>query len=51
MVPIGIDASLIRSQEATLEVTDQELVQRVLRPRSPETNKGDYGRLLCLVGQ
>ena len=50
VVPIGIDASLIRSQEATLEVTDQELVQRVLRPRSPETNKGDYGRLLCLVG-
>ena len=31
-------------------MTDQELVQRVLNPRSPETNKGDYGRLLCLVG-
>ncbi len=50
VVPIGIDLSLINAQESPLEVTDTELAQRVIKPRNPESNKGDYGRLLCLCG-
>ena len=50
VVPIGIDLALINAQESPLEVTDEELAQRVLKPRSPESHKGDYGRLLCLCG-
>lgn len=50
VVPIGIDLALVNAQESPLEVTDADLVRRVMKPRNPESNKGDYGRLLCLCG-
>ncbi len=50
VVPIGIDLSLINSQESPLEVTDRETALQALKPRNPESNKGDYGRLFCLCG-
>ena len=29
---------------------DQAFVDSVIRPRDPETNKNDYGRILCVCG-
>lgn len=50
VVPIGIDAGLINKQESTLAVTELDEVKSIIKPRSPESNKGDYGRLLCVCG-
>lgn len=48
MVEIGIpDAGL--PQDAT-ELLDRMFLKRVLPVRDPESNKGSYGRLLCLCG-
>ena len=29
---------------------NQDFVDSVLHPRNPETNKNDYGRILCVCG-
>jgi ADP-dependent NAD(P)H-hydrate dehydratase / NAD(P)H-hydrate epimerase len=50
VVPIGIETKLINRQESTLEVTELNEVRAMLKPRKPESNKGDYGKLLCLCG-
>lgn len=50
VVPIGIENKLINRQESTLEVTELNEVRKMLKPRKPDSNKGDYGRLLCLCG-
>jgi hydroxyethylthiazole kinase-like uncharacterized protein yjeF len=50
VVPIGMDAKLIQQQHASLEVTELNDVKAIFKPRDPESNKGDYGRLLCVCG-
>ncbi len=50
VVPIGIDAKLIAGQDSVLTVTEPDEVKAMLNPRNPESNKGDYGRLLCVCG-
>lgn len=50
VVPIGIDAKLIAEQESTLEVTEFDEVKSMIPQRNPASNKGDYGRLLCVCG-
>jgi NAD(P)H-hydrate epimerase len=50
VVPIGVDSNLIRRQESSLEVTEMDEVRAMFPPRDPESNKGDYGRLLCVCG-
>lgn len=50
VVPIGIDAALINRQPASLEVTELDEVKTMFQPRNPESNKGDYGRLLSICG-
>ncbi len=50
VLPIGISAELIRKQAAALEVTECDFVKPILKPRDPESNKGTYGRLLCVCG-
>lgn len=50
VVPIGIDSKLIQRQRSSLEVTELNDVKAILKPRNPESNKGDYGRLLCVCG-
>lgn len=50
VVPIGIDAGLIGCQTASLEVTELSEVKARFQPRDPESNKGDYGRLLAVCG-
>lgn len=50
VVPIGIDANLIFEQESTLEVTEFDEVKSMLPSRNPVSNKGNYGRLLCVCG-
>lgn len=50
VVPIGIDSKLISAQESDIEVTEPDEAKALLKPRNPESNKGDYGRLLCVCG-
>jgi NAD(P)H-hydrate epimerase len=50
VAPIGIDAKLIAGQDSVLTVTEPDEVKAMLNPRNPESNKGDYGRLLCVCG-
>ncbi|HHV31078.1 MAG TPA: NAD(P)H-hydrate dehydratase [Clostridiales bacterium] len=50
VLPIGIDSHLIETQESTLEVTEWKHAKSIIRPRNPESNKGNYGRLLCVCG-
>nr|WP_319488161.1 NAD(P)H-hydrate dehydratase [uncultured Caproiciproducens sp.] len=50
VAPIGIDANLIGSQKSTFEVTEPSSARFLLKPRDPLSNKGNYGRLLCLCG-
>ncbi len=50
VVSAGIPAYLISRQNSNLEVTELELVKQLFKPRNPESNKGDYGRLLCFCG-
>ena len=48
--PIGINSELIETQENCIYVPDAEYIRSVFRPRNPHSNKGDYGRLLCICG-
>ncbi|HEX3037756.1 MAG TPA: NAD(P)H-hydrate dehydratase [Oscillospiraceae bacterium] len=50
VVSVGISAHLISNQKSNLEVTELETVKQMFHPRNPESNKGDYGRLLCICG-
>lgn len=50
VAPIGIRSEFINGQEHSFEVTEQADVHSFFSRRSPESNKGDYGRLLCLCG-
>jgi len=50
VAPIGIDAKLIAGQDSVLTVTEPDEVKAMFNPRNPESNKGDYGRLLCVCG-
>ncbi len=50
VVPIGIDLAFIKKQKRSFHVTEFEDVKALLKPRNPESNKGDYGRLLCFCG-
>lgn len=48
--PIGISSELIETQENCIYVPDAEYIRSVFQPRNPHSNKGDYGRLLCICG-
>ncbi|MBW7573707.1 NAD(P)H-hydrate dehydratase [Caproiciproducens faecalis] len=50
VAPIGIDANLISSQKSSLELTELSQAQSLMKPRDPLSNKGTYGRLLCICG-
>lgn len=50
VLPIGIGQELINLQESTVRVTEQADLESMLKPRDPESNKGNYGRLLCVCG-
>ena len=47
---IGISSELLDSYENPCVVPDDRYVKRVLRKRSAVSNKGDYGKLLCVCG-
>jgi NAD(P)H-hydrate epimerase len=50
VVSVGISAYLISCPKSNLEVTELETVKQMFQPRNPESNKGDFGRLLCFCG-
>ena len=50
VVPVGITAAMVNRQPTTLEVTEQNVARAMVKPRKPESNKGSYGRLLCVCG-
>ena len=48
---VGIPPELVNQQEADIEVTEEWQIVSAFQPRRQDTNKGDYGRLLCVCGQ
>ena len=47
---IGIDDRLVDQYAAGQTIIDFAMVKECFAPRRPESNKGDYGRLLCVCG-
>lgn len=47
---VGIPHNLVAQQEADIEVTEEWQIESVFQPRKQNTNKGDYGHLLCICG-
>jgi hydroxyethylthiazole kinase-like uncharacterized protein yjeF len=50
VVDIGIPAQSIDQSGIRAHIIDRELVSGLLPPRSPESNKGDFGRIFLLTG-
>ena len=50
VVDIGIPVQSVEQSGIEAHIIDQALVSGMLPPRSPECNKGDFGRLLLLTG-
>lgn len=51
LADVGIPEDVLRKQECGLEVVEHFFLNPLTVPRSPETNKGSYGRLLAVCGQ
>lgn len=49
-VPAGIRKELIDIQKSDILTVEPSDIKSLLKPRYPESNKGDYGNLLCLCG-
>lgn len=47
---IGISEKTIKSAESSIQVTDKEMVSRIIKPRRPDSHKGDFGRVVCVCG-
>ena len=47
---IGIPQSAAKAVESTVFLTDDSMVPFILPPRRQNSNKGDFGRLLCVCG-
>lgn len=50
VVPVGIEASFVEKQASSLEIIETTHVRQTIPVRKPESNKGTYGRLLCVCG-
>ena len=51
LIDIGIDASCYEAVSSNVVYTaDTQEIARFFKPRRPDSNKGDYGRLLCVAG-
>ncbi len=48
--PISIPKHVIKSQNLTINITNSEFVRGLIKPRSANTQKGDYGKLLIIAG-
>ena len=46
----GISPEIVAQVTPALETIEGEWVQQCFRPRDSESNKGDYGKLLCVCG-
>ena len=47
---VGIPHNLVAQQEADIEVAEEWQIESMFKPRKQNTNKGDYGHLLCICG-
>ena len=50
VAPVGIPASLISEQESALNITEEEYLRQLSKPRTSDSNKGTYGTLLSVCG-
>lgn len=50
VVDIGIPLQSVEQSGIKAHITDQALVSGMLSPRSPESNKGNFGRIFLLTG-
>lgn len=49
-VSIGIQNKIIEIQNSDLETVELSNIKYLLKKRNPESNKGNYGKLLCFCG-
>ena len=47
---VGIPHNLVAQQEADIEVAEEWQIESMFKPRKQNTNKGDYGHMLCICG-
>lgn len=50
IAPVGIDKTMVESFPSAFSVIKEASVRELLPARAPQSNKGDYGRLLMLCG-
>lgn len=50
VAPISIPQSVIDNQNININVTDSEFVRRIIKKRSNNSHKSDYGKLLIIAG-
>lgn len=50
VAPVGIDKRLVDSLPSTFSVIKESSVAAMFKKRSPQSNKGNYGRLLMICG-
>lgn len=50
VAPVGIGEDIIEQEESQISGIGEEAVRCCFSPRERNTNKGDFGKLLCVVG-
>ena len=50
VAPVGIGEDIIEQEESQISGIGEEAVRCCFSPRRKNTNKGDFGKLLCVVG-
>lgn len=50
VAPVGIGEDIVEQEESQISGISEKSVRRCFSPRRQNTNKGDFGKLLCVVG-
>ncbi len=50
VVEIGLSQAYISKSKSDFEITDEEIIKAVIRPRDPFSHKGNYGHALLIAG-
>lgn len=50
VLPIGLDKKFIDSQESDYILTEEDDINKIIKPRNPFSHKGNYGHALIVAG-
>ena len=50
VIPIGFPAETIQTAKRTFTITNSSIVKKILPKRDQNSNKGTFGKLLCITG-